>query len=117
MKKTSRRKKPQGGKNSQGRKNPNFERIMRGLEEATAYSRGEVDTTKFRIHVPDAIDVAAIRAKLGLTQEAFAAQFGFSKGAVRDWEQRRKVPEASARILLKIIEKRPDIVFEVLHAA
>jgi putative transcriptional regulator len=37
-----------------------------------------------------AVDVAAIRAKLGLTQEAFAARFGFSKGAVRDWEQGRE---------------------------
>jgi DNA-binding transcriptional regulator YiaG len=36
---------------------------------------------------------------------------------VRDWEQRRKVPETSARILLKVIEKRPDIVLEVLDAA
>lgn len=111
MKKTSSRKKPQG------RKNPNFDRIMRGLEEATAYARGEADRTKYRVHVPAAVDVAAIRAKLGLTQEAFAAQFGFSKGAVRDWEQGRKVPEASARILLKVIEKRPDIVLEVLDAA
>ncbi len=24
-----------------GRKNPNFDRIMRGLEEATVYSRGD----------------------------------------------------------------------------
>ena len=111
MKKTTRRKQPQG------RKNPNFERIMRGLKEATAYARGEADTTKYRVHVPKAVDVAAIRAKLGLTQEAFAARFGFSKGAVRDWEQGRKVPEASARILLKVIEKRPDIVLEVLDAA
>ena len=110
MKKTSRHK-------SQSRKSPNFARIMRGLEEATAYARGEADTRKYRVNVPDAVDVAAIRAKLGLTQEAFAARFGFSKGAVRDWEQERKVPEASARILLKIIEKRPDIVFEVLNAA
>jgi putative transcriptional regulator len=110
MKKTTGRKKPKG------RTNPNFERIMRGLEEATAYARGEADTTKYRVHVPDVVDVAAIRTKLGLTQEAFAAQFGFSKGAVRDWEQGRKVPEASARILLKVIEKRPDIVLEVLDA-
>ena len=111
MKKTSSRKKPQA------RKNPNFDRIMRGLEEATVYARGEADQKKYRVHAPAAVDVAAIRAKLGLTQEAFAARFGFSKGAVRDWEQGRKVPEASARILLKVIEKRPDIVLEVLDAA
>ena len=109
--KTTRRKKPQV------RKNANFDRIMRGLKEATAYARGEADLTKYRVHVPDAVDVAAIRAKLDLTQEAFAVRFGFSKGAVRDWEQGRKVPEASARILLKVIEKRPDIVLEVLNAA
>jgi putative transcriptional regulator len=117
MTKTSTRKKTQSSKKTQARKNPNFERIMRGLDEATAYTRGEADTTKYRVHVPDAVNVAAIRSGLGLTQEKFAARFGFSKGAVRDWEQGRKVPEARARILLNIIEKRPDIVFDVLSAA
>ena len=110
-------KKSTNRKNPKGRKSPNFERIMSGLEEATAYARGEADRTKYRVHVPEGVDVAAIRGKLGLTQEAFAAQFGFSKGAVRDWEQGRKVPEASARILLKVIERRPDIVLEVLDGA
>jgi DNA-binding transcriptional regulator YiaG len=91
MKKTSKRKK------ARIRKNPNFDRIMRGLEEATAYARGEANPMQYRVHAPAAVDVAVIRAKLGLTQEVFA--------------------EASARILLKVIEKRPDIVLEVLDAA
>jgi putative transcriptional regulator len=104
-------------KTSARKRNVNFERIMRGLEEVATYARGEADLTKYRVHVPASVDVAAIRAKLGLTQEAFAALFGFSKGAVRDWEQGRKVPEASARILLKVIEKRPDVVLEVLDTA
>lgn len=111
MKKRASRSKSRGGNDT------NFRRIVRGLEEATAYARGEADLKKYRVHVPSAVDVTAIRTKLGLTQEAFAAQFGFSKGAVRDWEQRRKIPEASARILLKIIEKRPDVVLDVLDAA
>jgi putative transcriptional regulator len=95
----------------------NFDRIMRGLEDAATYARGEADLTKYRVHVPASVDVAAIRAKLGLTQEEFATRFGFSKGAVRDWEQGRKGPEASARILLKVIDKRPDVVIEILDAA
>lgn len=99
------------------RKNVNFERIMRGLEDATAYARGQANPAKYRVHIPASVDVAAIRGKLGFTQEAFAARFGFSKGAVRDWEQGRKVPEASARILLKVIDKRPDVVLEVLDDA
>ena len=104
-------------KGSARKKNVSFERIMRGLEEATTYARGEADATKYRVHIPASVDVAAIRAKLGLTQHGFAARFGFSKGAVRDWEQGRKVPEASARILLKVIDKRPDVVLEVLDDA
>ena len=111
MRKVSSRKKPKS------RKNSNFDSIMCGLGEATAYARGEADMKGYRVHVPATVDVAAIRTKLHLTQAAFAARFGFSKGAVRDWEQGRKVPEASARILLKVIEKRPDIVLEVLDAA
>ncbi len=110
-------KKRAGRRKLPARNNTNFRRIVRGLEEATAYARSTADLTKYRVHVPSAVDVTAIRAKLGLTQEAFAAQFGFSMGAVRDWEQKRKTPEASARILLKIIEKRPDVVLEVLDAA
>lgn len=104
-------------KMSARKRNVNFERIMRGLEDAATYARGEADLTKFRVHVPASVDVAAIRSKLGFTQQAFAARFGFSKGAIRDWEQGRKVPEASARILLKVIDKRPDVVLEVLDDA
>jgi putative transcriptional regulator len=99
------------------KRNVNFERIMRGFEDAAIYARGKADVSKYRIHIPATVDVAAIRAKLGLTQQAFATRFGFSKGAVRDWEQGRKVPEASARILLKVIEKRPEVVLEVLDDA
>jgi putative transcriptional regulator len=112
MKKTANKRKP-----SPRKKNVNFERIMRGLEEATAYAHGKADVAKYRVHIPASVDVAAIRAKLGLTQQGFAARFGFSKGAVRDWEQGRKVPEASARILLKVIDRRPDVVLEVLDDA
>ena len=34
-----------------------------------------------------------------LTQEAFAKLYGFSPGAVRDWDQGRRQPGRSARIL------------------
>jgi len=38
--------------------------IRRGLKEALAYARGEVDTSEYRVHVPHDIDVRAIRTKL-----------------------------------------------------
>lgn len=93
-----------------------FDKIMAGLEEATAIARGEAEPATYRVHVPEEIDVRAIRARQGLSQAQFASRYGFSAAAVRDWEQKRKRPEASARILLKIIERRPEVVQEALSA-
>lgn len=95
----------------------NFSRIMRGLNEAANFADGKADRESYRVHVPDAVDVKAIRRKLKLTQSAFAARYGFTVAAVRDWEQKRRQPEASARILLKIIESRPDVVSKILGRA
>jgi putative transcriptional regulator len=99
------------------KKNVNFERIVRGLGEVAAYGQGDLDPASYRAHVPEAVDVTAIRKALKLTQEAFAERFGFSVGAVRDWEQGRRRPEASARILLKVIEKHPEVIEDVLRDA
>lgn len=57
-----------------------------------------------------AIDVRAVRRKRGLTQQAFADTFGFTVGAVRDWEQGRKRPDRAARVLLAVIQTAPDVV-------
>ena len=71
-----------------------------------------------RLHRPPAeIDVRAIRRKLGLSQPDFAARFGFSLGALREWEQGRRRPEQAARTLLLVIARHPEIVEEALVAA
>jgi putative transcriptional regulator len=95
----------------------NFDRIMKGLGEASDFVHGEADEKAFRVHVPETVDVKAIRKKLKLTQGEFAARYGFTVGAVRDWEQGRRRPEASARVLLKVVEKHPEIVAEALGDA
>ena len=87
-----------------------FDKIMEGLDQARAYLEGTADRRRYRIHVPEKVDVRKIRARLGLSQEAFAATYGFALSAVRDWEQGRRRPERSARILLKIVEKEPEAV-------
>ena len=93
----------------------NFNRIMAGLAEVEAIVEGRAEAP--RVFVPAEVDVKAIRTRLGLTQPAFAAKFGFTVAAVRDWEQRRRTPEASARVLLTVIDKEPDAVLRALHAA
>jgi putative transcriptional regulator len=67
-------------------------RILRSVRRARAYARDEA-SEGFVAHVPDGVDVKAIRTKLGLSQGTFARRFGFSLAAVRDWEQHRRQPE------------------------
>lgn len=62
-------------------------------------------------------NVKKLRAKLGLTQEAFAEVYRIPLGTLRDWEQRRKFPDAPARALLLVIEKDPEGVASMLQGA
>ena len=93
----------------------NFNRIMEGLGEVEAIVEGRMEPA--RVFVPAQVDVKAIRARTGLSQAAFAAKFGFSAAAVRDWEQRRRAPEATARVLLTVIDREPDAVQRALAVA
>ena len=89
--------------------------LIAGMEEAAAYARGEIELPTRVVEVPEAVDVAAIRKRLGLSQERFAEQFGFTVAAVRDWEQRRRRPERTARMLLQMIDKEPEAVLRALQ--
>ena len=55
-----------------------FDKISAGLAEAKAYLDGTADVSRYRVHVLETIDVKRIRARLGLSQEAFAATYGFA---------------------------------------
>lgn len=93
-------------------------KILDGLNEALAHTRGEYsEAREHRVKIPDMIDVKTVRSKLGLTQAEFAMQFGFKLETVRNWEQAKRVPEASARALLKIIESEPAAVQRALATA
>ena len=60
------------------------------------------------------MDVRSVRRKRGLTQQAFADTFGFTVGAVRDWEQGRKRPDRAARVLLAVIQTSPEVVADAV---
>ena len=66
---------------------------------------------------PRKVDVRTIREKLKLSQTDFAARFGFTASAVRQWEQGRRQPHGPARVLLTIIAREPGAVRRALDAA
>jgi putative transcriptional regulator len=89
------------------------ERLLRSARNARAWARGEV-TEGFVVHVPERVNVKAVRKKLGLTQHQFAQRFGFGYDAVRDWEAGRRQPERAARVLLTVIAYDPEVVRKAL---
>jgi putative transcriptional regulator len=58
--------------------------------------------------------VKVLRQRLGMTQETFAKAFHLPITTLRDWEQRRSVPDAPARALLLAIERDPETVMRLL---
>jgi putative transcriptional regulator len=58
--------------------------------------------------------VSIIRRTLKLSQEDFAAAFHIPIGTLRDWEQRRKAPDAAARAYLRVIAREPETVRKAL---
>ena len=66
---------------------------------------------------PAKVDVRAVREKLHLSQSEFAARFGFTAAAVRQWEQGRRQPHGPARVLLTIIAREPKAVRRALETA
>ena len=89
-------------------------RIIESMKEAVAIARDELPKNSYKAHIPDHVDVKAIRAALGLSQTSFAASFGLSLHTLRNWEQGKRQPEPAARAYLKVIEKAPETVKSAL---
>ena len=76
--------------------------------------RDETDRSKYRVHIPAAIDTRVIRKKLKLTQKEFATRYHIPVATLRDWEQGRRVPDAPARALIAAIRAEPEVVRRAL---
>lgn len=89
--------------------------IMRGLEEALAFSEGQGgDVRVTEVTVPS-VDVVEIRRKTGLSQAQFARSVGVAKGTLLNWEHGRRQPTGPAQVLLALIAKEPGLVQGLLR--
>ena len=82
--------------------------ILTGLQEIRA-GADSLKSRKLRtISTPK-----EIRARLGLSQSAFAGLMGVSLRTVQDWEQGRREPSGPAKTLLRIAEQHPNVLLEL----
>jgi putative transcriptional regulator len=84
--------------------------LITATKEMLAHARGEITLTSYIYTPPKKVDVARLRKQLGFSQQAFANHYGFAVSALRDWEQGRRQPERSTRILLALIAANPRMV-------
>lgn len=67
-----------------------------------------------RKHGPDAISVRSVRESLHLSQAQFALRFGLEEATVKNWEQGKSKPNATAMALIWTIYRHPEAVVDAL---
>jgi putative transcriptional regulator len=95
---------------SKRKRSPAGRRLIAGLEDALAHARGELALPSSTVTVPEHVDVASLRHRLGLSQAAF----GLDVTALHAWEQGRRRPDRAARVPLAVIAKEPQAVLRAL---
>lgn len=90
-------------------------KILDGLDDIIAWTEGDDSAARVvRWEAPTSIDVRSVRSKLGMSQRQFAARFGLKLDTLRNWEQSKRVPDGTARVLLTLIDRDPEGVKRAL---
>jgi putative transcriptional regulator len=88
-----------------------FQELLESVQEGGAILRGAKKPSRSFDYAEE--DVRAIRERYGLSQPKFAALMGISVATLRNWEQERRKPEGSARVLLRVVARYPEAVLDV----
>jgi len=92
-----------------------FAELMQGVDEMAAQREGKItlrNTTIENMPAPeiDAQEIVALREKLHMSQAVFAKRIRNSPSTLRNWEQEKSRPNAQAALLIRLVEKFPDMV-------
>lgn len=61
------------------------------------------------------ISPALIRQKSNLSQSQFAKAIGISVHTLKSWEQGQRKPSGSAKVLLNLLAKKPELIQELAN--
>ncbi len=77
---------------------------------ALARDLTDLGVTAARERARDSSEIAAVRARHGLSQREFAALLGIDLDTLRNWEQGRNRPDPAALSLVRAFDAAPEIV-------
>lgn len=86
------------------------EALKEGLGEALAWKRGEIALETRNVDPMPVERIRAIRRKVARSAKQFERKFGIPAATVSNWEQGRRKPDPAGRLLLKVIERDPELV-------
>jgi putative transcriptional regulator len=87
--------------------------LLQGMKEACEFAEGK--SSAARVHVVAAPDVRAFRRRLHMSQHEFASAFRIPLATIKNWEQRRRAPDAPAAAYLQAIARQPQVIREALQ--
>ncbi|MDP1587414.1 MAG: type II toxin-antitoxin system MqsA family antitoxin [Prosthecobacter sp.] len=90
-----------------------FQELLKSVREMKSIRAGKTKPSRtFNFDSPS--DVSKVRAKLGITQPMFARLMGISEKTLQNWEQGRRQPTGPARVLLKVAERHPKLLLQLV---
>lgn len=89
--------------------------LIAGMTEAVAYANGTKSGAT--AHVVETPDVRAIRRQLHMSLHEFADAYRIPLATLKNWEQRRRVPNAPAAAYLHAISREPQVIRNALQPA
>jgi putative transcriptional regulator len=87
-----------------------MEAFQRDLLQSVRQMRSGKAARTTRVKIPDA---AQARARVGMSQQQFAALLGVSARTLQDWEQGRREPTGAAKTLLRVAVSHPEVLVEL----
>jgi len=85
--------------------------ILEGIQAIKEHKAGKIHLRTHTLKAPGS--PREIRARMGVSQAAFAGMMGVSVRTVQDWEQGRRRPSGPAEALLRIAEQKPEVFSEL----
>lgn len=93
------------------------------MNEALEYVKGDSRQGQSSRHkvpkavfIPEKVDLKSLRQHLHMTQEEFAARYGFNLHTLRNWEHGRRHPDQAVLAYLYAISKNPALIEKTLHS-
>ena len=92
-----------------------FQELMDGIGDMADQREGKITLRQYEVEAKPAPAVTAeeivsLRESMNMSQAVFARQIRTSTETLRNWERSKAKPNAQAALLIKLVQKYPDMV-------